>query len=104
MTFVRGQLTLGVDGVTFEQANEWLRNAIVIRVDAHRRRERGAMSVHEYLTALRWVRRVEDELEPIREAAGYCCSRAFELCTAHTADYYLTPVRLSHPTDQEPRR
>jgi hypothetical protein len=101
MIAARGQLALGVDGISFEEANERLRAAIAIRVDAHRRRRRGAMTVHEYLTALRWVRAVEDELEPIREAAGYCCSRAFELCSVHTADYYKTPDRLLHPADHE---
>jgi L-alanine-DL-glutamate epimerase-like enolase superfamily enzyme len=98
MRAATGQLALGVDGVSFEEANERLRAAVRIRVDAHRRRERGAMTVHEYLTALRWVRAVEDELEPIRELDGYCCSRAFELCTAHTADHYKTPDRVLHPT------
>ena len=99
MRGARGQLALGFDGITLEEANKRLRAAVGIRVDAHRRRERGAMSVHEYLTALRWVRAVEDELEPIREAAGYYCSRAYELCTAHTADYYTTPDELLHPVD-----
>jgi hypothetical protein len=91
MRVAAGQLALGLDGVTFEEANERLRAAVRIRVDAHRRRERGAMTVHEYLTALRWVRAVEDELEPIRAAAGYCCSRAYELCTVHTDDFYRSP-------------
>jgi hypothetical protein len=93
MSVATGQLALAVDGVTFEEANLRLRAAVEIRVDAHRRRERGGMTAHQYLTALRWVRAVEDALEPVRLAEGYCCSRAYELCTVHTADFYRPPER-----------
>jgi hypothetical protein len=99
MTGAVGQLELGIDGVNIDEANVRLREAIGIRVDAHRRRRRGAMSVHEYLTALRWVRGVEDELEPIREAAGYYCSRAYELGSVQPSDYYMTLDEVLHPAD-----
>jgi hypothetical protein len=79
------QLELGAHVVTVDEANERLMDALAIRCDAHRRRcDHGSMTVHEDLTALRWVRAVEDELEPIREAAGYTWSRAAELCTVRS--------------------
>lgn len=89
------QLQLGVEPLTLDEANERLRDAVAIRVDAHRRRcdngsddgRRGGISVPQYLQVLAWVRGVEDELEPIRKAAGYTCSLAYELgSAARTAD------------------
>ena len=86
------QLQLGVEPVTLDDANDQLRDALAIRIDAHWRRcdngsddgRAGGISVPEYLQVLAWVRQVEDELEPIREAAGYTCSCAYELCSART--------------------
>ena len=78
--------------MTADQANEQLDAALMVRVDAHERKRisadpsTGGLTVHEYLTALRWVREVEAECEPARRAAGYTCSRAMETCTART-DY-----------------
>jgi hypothetical protein len=81
------QLELGAHVVTVDEANERLRDALDIRVDAHRRREAGDLSVYEYLNVLAWVRGQEDVLEPIREAAGYTFSRAWELCHVHSDGY-----------------
>lgn len=72
--------------MTADQANEELDAALLVRCDAHDRRRRGAMTVHEYLVALEWVRWVENNLDAVRRAAGYTCSRAMETCTART-DY-----------------
>lgn len=70
------------------EANRRLTTALNVRVQAHRAREARTIDVPTYLNRLRWVRKVEDELEPVRRAAGYKRSRAYELCTAHTADVY----------------
>lgn len=72
-----------------DDANRRLDAALVVRVDAHRRRGAGRMDVHEYLVALEWARWVEDTLDPVRRAAGYTCSRAWERVTART-DYLVT--------------
>jgi hypothetical protein len=85
------QLELGAPVVTVDEANERLRDALDIRVDAHRRRERGELTVYEYLNVLAWVRDQEDELEPIREAAGYTWSRAWELLHPFTGDLNRSP-------------
>jgi hypothetical protein len=74
--------------MNLDAINERLRTATDVRVHAHRAREAGQIDVPTYVRRLAWARRVEDECEPIRRAAGYSCSRAYELCTAHTADYY----------------
>lgn len=77
--------------MTVDQANEALDAALLVRVDAHQRKRvgndhtTGGMSVHEYLAALRWVRAVEDELEPVRRAAGHTLSRAWESWKAREA-------------------
>lgn len=76
--------------MTVEEANKQLDAALVVRLDAHARKRlgndhtTGGMSVHEYLEALRWVRAVEDELEPIRREAGHTFSRAWESWKART--------------------
>jgi hypothetical protein len=84
------QLELGEHVVTVDEANQRLKEALEVRVDAHKRRcrDQPIMTVHEYLVALEWVRWVEDTLEPIREANGFTCSRAYERCSAHTEDFY----------------
>jgi hypothetical protein len=69
-------------------ANERIDAALLVRCDAHDRRRRGEMTVHEYLVALEWARWVENNNDPIRRAAGYTCSRAWEVVTART-DYVL---------------
>lgn len=71
-----------------EEANALLRDVSDIRVDLHRQREAKAISVHQYIAGLKWTRAVEDELEPIRRAAGYTRSRAYELCTAYELRFY----------------
>lgn len=71
-----------------EAANRRLTTAVNVRVLAHRDREARTIDVPTYLTRLRWARKVEDELEPVRRAAGYRRSRAYELCTAYTAAVY----------------
>ncbi|MBS0592038.1 MAG: hypothetical protein JSR84_01065 [Proteobacteria bacterium] len=85
------QLTLGDRVISVDEANQRLTDALIVRVDAHDRRCRDepAMSVHEYLVALEWVRWVEDTLEPIRRAAGFNFSRAAERSSAHTEDFYI---------------
>jgi len=74
--------------VTVDEANRRLTTAINVRVHAHRAREARTIDVPTYLNRLRWARKVEDELEPVRRAAGYKMSRAWELSTAHTTDVY----------------
>lgn len=74
--------------MNLDAINTRLRTAVNVRVDAHRRREAGQLDVPTYTRRLAWARKVEDECEPLRRAAGYSCSRAYELCTAHTAGYY----------------
>lgn len=74
--------------MTVDEANRRLTTALAVRVQAHRAREAKAIDVPTYLNRLRWVRKVEDELEPVRRAAGYKRSRAYELCTAGTAAVY----------------
>lgn len=80
------QLEIGVPVVTVDEANARLKNAILIRCDLHQRRKAKLIGVDEYVMGLWWVRRQEAELEPIRRAAGYNFSRAWEGCTART-DY-----------------
>lgn len=74
--------------MTIDEVNDRLKVAIDRRVMAHHARQRGTISVATYLGLLRWVRDVEDRLEPLRRAVGYRRSRAYELCTAYTADVY----------------
>lgn len=83
------QLEIGAHVVTLDEANRRLKEAIDIRVDVHDRRCRPepTISVDQYLAALRWVREVEDALEPIRRAAGFTWSRAGELCSCRTDGY-----------------
>lgn len=73
-----------MDQVT--RANLRLTDAIGIRVDLHRQRRAGAINPEDYKLGCEWIRRIEDDLEPVRRAAGYRFSRAYELCTART-DY-----------------
>lgn len=74
--------------MTVEVANRRLTTAVSVRVAAHRARDARTIDVSTYLSRLAYARRVEDECEPTRRAAGYLCSRAYELCTAYTADVY----------------
>lgn len=73
---------------TLDEANDRLKTAVNVRVDAHRKRKEGKIDVPTYVRRLKWVRDQEARFEPIRRAAGYTCSRALEGCTAHTADFY----------------
>lgn len=54
---------------------------LAVRVQVHRARARGALSVASYKAHLAAVRRVEDLLEPLRRARGAQSSRAYELVT-----------------------
>lgn len=74
--------------MTIDEVNARLTTAVNVRVAAHRARERRAIDVPTYIRRLAWARKVEDELEPVRRAAGFTRSRAYELCSAHTADFY----------------
>jgi hypothetical protein len=79
--------------VKIEAVNARLTTAVNVRVEAHRAREDGRLDVPFYIARLAWARRVEAELEPLRRTAGYVVSRAYELCTAHTADFYRPRAR-----------
>lgn len=77
------QLALALD---IDAVNAQLSSALAIRCDLHQRRERGVLTIYEYVLGLAWVRAQEAELEPVRRRAGYNFARAWELVTART-DY-----------------
>jgi len=73
--------------VEIDEANRRLTTAVAVRVAAHRARKARKIDAQTYTRRLAWARKVEDECEPIRRAAGYTMSRAYELCTVLTLDY-----------------